>query len=61
MSLIVRGLERPLVSSLEPIVLRRAHGRIESFARYILQTTTAGAVEARPPQRFAVAAAVTDA
>src|SRR5260370_41651205 len=61
MSFIVRGFERPLVSTLEPIVLLRAHRHIESFARDILQTATAGAVESRPAQRFAVAAAVTDA
>src|SRR5258707_7204894 len=61
MSLIVRGLEGSLVSALEAIVLLRPHCHLEGFARDILQTTTAGAVESRPPQRFAVAAAMTDA
>jgi hypothetical protein len=28
------------------------NGRVESFARYILQTTTARAIEAWPPQGF---------
>src|SRR5881394_2609215 len=61
MSLIVRGFQSPLVSALEAIVVARPDGRLESFARYILQTTTAGAVESRPAQRFAVAAPVTHA
>jgi len=55
------GLERALVSTLEAVVLARMHGHLEGFARYILQTTTAGAVESGPAQRFAVAAAVADA
>src|SRR5713226_2229066 len=61
MSLIVRGLERALISTLEPVILARAHRHVESFARDILQTATSGAIEARPTQRLAVAAAVTHA
>jgi hypothetical protein len=61
MSLILGGLERPLISALEPIVLMRAYRHVESFARNILQKATAGAVESRPAQRFAVTAAMTNA
>ena len=61
MSRIMCGLERALVSTLEAVVLARAHGDLEGFARYILQTTTAGVVESWPAQRFAVTAAVADA
>src|SRR6185503_5950428 len=46
---------------LEPIVALRAQGRLESFARHILQATTAVAVQARPPQRLPITAPVTDA
>src|SRR5258707_10408954 len=59
MSRIMCGFERALVSTLEAVVLLRAHRHLESFARDILQPTTAGAVESRPAQRFAVAATVT--
>src|SRR6266404_6285705 len=61
MGLIVRGFEGALVSALEAIVMARADGHIESFARDVLQTTTAGAVESRSTQRLAVAAAMTHA
>src|SRR6266568_4360195 len=61
MRLIVGGLECSLVSALEPIVLTRADRHVESFTRYILQTTTTGTVESRPAQRLAVTTAVTHA
>src|SRR5947208_14889162 len=61
MGRVMGGLEGALISPLEPIVVTPAHRRLESFARYILETTTAHPVQARPPQRFPVAAAVTDA
>src|SRR5205814_3887039 len=41
--------------------LVRAHRHLEGFARDILQPATAGAVDSRAAQRFAVAAAVTHA
>src|SRR5947207_1257041 len=61
MRLIVRRLERPLVSTLKAIVLARTDRHLESFAGHVLQTTTAGAIESWPAQRFAVTTAVTDA
>src|SRR3954469_24412559 len=61
MSLIMRGFERLPVSELEPIVVARAQGRLESFARHILQATTAVAVQSRPPERLAITTTVTDA
>src|SRR5260221_12887739 len=61
MSSIVRGLEGSVISTLEPIVLARPHCYLECLAGHILQPTTAGAVESRPPQRLAIAAAVTHA
>lgn len=48
MSLIVRGLERSLVSALEPVVRARPQGCFKGFPRHILQTATAGVVESRP-------------
>src|SRR6266487_2370717 len=61
MSSIGRGLERALVSALEAVVLARADGHVESFARHILQPAAAAAIKSRPAQRFAVAAAMTHA
>src|SRR5947207_14391826 len=61
MSRIMGRFERALISPLEPIVVPPAQGRLESFARHILETTTAHPVQARPAQRLAVAAPVTDA
>src|SRR6266581_6723342 len=58
---IVRFLQRALVGSLEAIVLARAHRHVKSFARHILQTATARAVETWPPQWLAVTTAVTHA
>src|SRR5438046_1027492 len=58
---IMGGLERALISALKPIVVTPAQGGFESFARHILETTTAHAVQTRPAQRLAVAAPVTDA
>ena len=61
MSRIVCGLERALVSTLEAIVLLRAHGRVESFARDILQTAATKPIQSWPAQGFAVAAPMTGA
>src|SRR6266496_3951840 len=61
MGRIMGGFERALISALEPIVVSPAQGRLESFARHILETTTAHPVQTRPAQRLAVAAPVTDA
>ena len=58
---IMGRLEGAIISALEPIVRPRAQGRRESFARHILQTTTAHPVQTRPAQRFPVAAPVTHA
>src|SRR5215475_7298829 len=58
---IMSGLERAIKSALKTIVIVAAQGSFESFARHILQAATAGAIQAWPAQRLAVAAAVTDA
>src|SRR5436190_17552588 len=58
----MRGLERPLVSTLEPVIGAQPLGHVEGFARHILEPATAGGViEFWSPQRLAVAAAMTDA
>src|SRR5437773_442825 len=61
MGRIMGGLERAIISALEPIIVTPAQGCRESFARDILQTTTAHPVQARPAQRFAIAAPVAHA
>src|SRR5437667_5411822 len=58
---IVGGFERAQISSLEPVVLTRADCHVESFARHILQTTAAAAIESWPSERLAITAAVTNA
>ncbi len=58
---VMGGLEHAIISPLKPIIVTPAHRGLESFARYILETATAHPVQARPAQRFAVTAAVTDA
>jgi hypothetical protein len=39
---IMRGLERALISTLEAVVFGLPHRHVKSFARHILQATTAG-------------------
>src|SRR3979411_3156889 len=58
---IMRRFQCLLVSAVESIVMARPHGHLECFTRDILQTTTARAIEARPAQRLAIAAAMADA
>jgi len=61
MCLVMRGLKRALVSTLEAIVSAQPLGHVESFARNILEPATArGVVEFRAPQRFPIATAMAD-